>query len=184
MNKDLTNKFCKMPFDQYALEIDGSACVCCEQWLPYRTEPCSSKELNPTKAFNNKKIQDIRKSIFDGSFKYCRHDACPSIQNGSLPDKDDPGLHPYYKNIIKNEQVDNLKPKYYNFLFDRSCNLKCPSCRVDFVHHGKGEKFETAKEYCEAVERDILAQEPDPTGKRIVIHITGSGDPFGSKVFR
>ena len=76
----LRNRFCPNPFKQIDLEESGAAFTCCSSWLP---TPIGNLDHSPVMdIWNGSVIQSIRESIFDGSFRYCRHDRCPVIQNG------------------------------------------------------------------------------------------------------
>ena len=37
--------------------------------------------------------------------------------------------------LEKKDYYDKLQPESIKFNFDRSCNLKCPSCRLDFINY-------------------------------------------------
>jgi MoaA/NifB/PqqE/SkfB family radical SAM enzyme len=72
--------------------------------------------------------------------------------------------------------VKNNAPDYLMMNFDRTCNYKCPSCRVDLiVENSEGIK---------RVEKTI--EEIDNHYSKYVktLYITGSGDPFVSVGFR
>ena len=66
--------------------------------------------------------------------------------------------------------------KSVKFNFDQSCNLKCPSCRLQFINY-EGKQRERTEELIQNIE--------DQVGN-ILTHIecTGSGDPFFSRTFR
>ena len=50
--------------------------------------------------WNGSVIQSIGESIFDGSFRYCRHDRCPVIQKGELPTLEEAAKDPLFTRII------------------------------------------------------------------------------------
>ena len=74
----------------------------------------------------------------------------------------------------ENLLATDLKPKRIYFNFDKACNLKCPSCRLDVIPNG-------ATPHAETKLKTINEQFGD-TVEHIVI--TGSGDPFYSNIFR
>ena len=88
--------------------------------------------------WNGRRAQELRRQIYTGEWNYCQHWSCPVIQEDALPT---------IKETIKNEtasqfELDALKakrltikelPRFINFSNDESCNLKCPSCRVNKI---------------------------------------------------
>jgi MoaA/NifB/PqqE/SkfB family radical SAM enzyme len=130
--------------------------------------------------------QNIRKSVMDGSYKYCNHTICPRLN-----ELINTGRKPYlfreiedFKkvyNIHTEEDIINFKspPEEILFGFDRSCNLKCPSCRVNLIPNDDLESPEhKAKLHLLKSIEDNFASGL----KRIMV--TGSGDPFYSKIYR
>lgn len=169
---DLKNYICSVPFN--SLEIHNNVCfVCCPSWLPNKVE---LSEIPLKDMWNSEPIVDIRNSILDGSFKYCNKELCPYLSkliNYGIPSGPVSAKQPdiNFKAIIKNNTPDNLIMN-----FDRTCNYKCPSCRVDLiVEDSKGIK---------KVEKTI--EEIDTYYSQNVksLYITGSGDPFVSVGFR
>ena len=177
-DKKTEGKFCNKPLDQFEIHPSGTVSVCCMSWLPEKIG--NMKDEGVKEIFNSKKAQKIRKSILDGSFKYCDHKLCPYIQNGSLPDKAEVA-DDRHKSIIENNQTKDLEPTFYNLCYDESCNLSCPSCRKMKVSYYKGGVYETKKK----MQDKIIAQDfGKPHDNYCLVNVTGSGDPFGSKLFR
>ena len=179
-DKDLKGKFCSKPFDFFEAQDlgEGKVFVCCPTWLNVSVGKLTEQSVE--EAFNSKVNQEIRKSILDGSFKYCNHKLCPVIQNDTLHNSD-AILDPRYRKIIDTNQISGLTPIQYNLCYDPSCNLSCPSCRVNKVYITEGPIYE----------RKILIQQKiineafgKPHDRHCKINVTGSGDPFGSKIFR
>ena len=125
-NKALKGKFCPRPFDQMQIIADDQVTVCCANWLPRLIGTISEKGLMGV--WNSAAAQEIRKSILDGSFRYCDHQLCPLIQSESLPDYS--ALTPEHQAIVARQNIimDHL-PDLVVLAYDRSCNLSCPSCR-------------------------------------------------------
>ena len=171
-------KFCKNPFDQFEIHPNGMVSVCCMSWLPEKIG--NVKEESVKEVFNSEKAQEIRESILDGSFKYCDHKLCPYIQNGSLPDKEEV-TDPRHKSIIKNNKTKDLEPTFYNLCYDESCNLSCPSCRKNKILYYEGKVYEEKKKIQDNIIKHIFGK---PHDNYCLINVTGSGDPFGSKLFR
>ena len=183
-NNNLTNKFCNKPFDNFEVHYDwkkqnGKVTMCCSRWL---STPIGSvsKDYDVDQTFNSEQAKLIRESILDGSYKYCNKELCPLIQNGSLPDKDTI-TDERYRNIIDNHVTDGLSPTFYNMSYDVSCNLTCPSCRYKKYSHTSGPVYDKLKDIQDQIVKDVFTV---PHDRYCLVSITGSGDPFGSKLFR
>jgi MoaA/NifB/PqqE/SkfB family radical SAM enzyme len=155
--------------------------VCCPSWCP-----TSIRDGKEEISWDTDSAIDIRKSVMDGSYRHCNHQVCPSL-NKILNTDEIP------HNFIKKEEFykihningidDVLKietnPEHVLFGFDRSCNLKCPSCRLDFVPNDDI----TSKHHLDKLK--TLETIENKFSKYIkTILITGSGDPFYSNIYR
>jgi MoaA/NifB/PqqE/SkfB family radical SAM enzyme len=167
---DLKNYTCTVPFN--SLEIHNNVCfVCCPSWLPNKIE---LSEIPLKDVYNSDPIIDIRNSILDGSFKYCNKELCPylsklvnyGVESGPVK----------LKSFFQNSIVKNNTPNYLVMNFDRTCNYKCPSCRVDLiVESSKGIK---------QIEKTIDDIDTYYSKNVKTLYITGTGDPFVSVSFR
>jgi hypothetical protein len=175
---DLSNKFCHHPFDNFEPRDSGSVGVCCLSWLPYYIGNLNNEDMD--KVYNSERAQDIRRSILDGSFDYCDHRVCPLIQNGSLKNKEDV-TNPRHRDIIDNNKTVLNHPTHVNFLHDESCNLSCPSCRVKKINYSTGEQYERRLKIHNNLVDSLFSKELEDG---CTLSITGSGDPFASKIFR
>jgi MoaA/NifB/PqqE/SkfB family radical SAM enzyme len=172
MKVDLKNYFCSVPFN--SLEIHNNVCfVCCPSWLP---NSVNTSEIPLKEIWNSEPIVDVRNSILDGSFKYCSKELCPylsklvnyGVTSGPVTLKSDSN--------INSPIVENNTPNYLVMNFDRTCNYKCPSCRVDLiVENSEGIK---------RVEKTIEDIDKYYSKHVKTLYITGSGDPFVSVGFR
>ncbi|NNE05420.1 MAG: radical SAM protein [Xanthomonadales bacterium] len=176
----LPGRFCPNPFKQIDLEESGVAFTCCSSWLP--TPMGNIKHAPLEQMWNGQAMQKIRESIFDGSFRYCRHDRCPMIQNDSLPTLDEAREDPLFTKVIDERQT-TLKhlPQFVNLVNDRSCNLYCPSCRTERINHTEGAVYEETAELQARLLEPYFSESND---RHFVLSITGSGDPFASRVYR
>ena len=164
--KNLKGKFCPKPFDSIVVKDDGSVWFCCSAWLPYSIGNLYENTLD--EIWNGERADIIRKSIIDQSFNYCNHGVCGDISDDRLLDvKDSFDKKPYPTHVI--------------FENDKSCNLTCPSCRTEKIYDYEGEHYEKKKALHYSIINGLL---PHPHNEVIEIDITGSGDPFGSKIFR
>jgi MoaA/NifB/PqqE/SkfB family radical SAM enzyme len=169
---DLKNYVCGVPFN--SLEIHNNQYfVCCPSWLnvSFKRDEYALNEI-----WNSEPVQEIRESVLDGSFKYCNKELCPflsklvnyGIPSGPIGLK---GTNLDFKKVIKNNTPDVLMLN-----FDRTCNYKCPSCRVDLiVENSEGVK---------RVEKTIEDIDNYYSANVKRLYITGSGDPFVSVGFR
>jgi len=176
----LEGRFCGNPFKQIDLEEAGVAFSCCSSWLP---TPIGNLNHGSVMDFwNGSVIQSIRESIFDGSFRYCRHDRCPVIQNGELPTLEEAAKDPLFTRIINERStVVDRPPVFVNLVNDRSCNLYCPSCRTERINHRDGPE---TREISRLQQRLLEPYLSEPNDLFFILSITGSGDPFASRVYR
>lgn len=178
--RDLEGRFCRNPFVQLDVYEDGRVYSCCSSWLP--TPLGNIKRVPVSQAWNSLASQKIRESIFDGSFRYCDHKVCPSIQQGNLPTVEEAREDPFLRDIIDGRQTELEElPTFINLCNDASCNLYCPSCRVRRVNHAHGKEYEKRQHLQDKVTQALFAT---PTDRHFTVNVTGSGDPFASAVFR
>lgn len=159
---------------------EGKVYSCCSAWLP--TPLGNLKKSTVAEIWNSHTSQMIRESILDGSFRYCNHKVCPFIQENSLPSLEEARQDINLREIIDNKltRLDQL-PSFINLCNDASCNLACPSCRVEKINYPKGIEFEKRQHLQDKITQDLFAQ---PNDRHFTVNVTGSGDPFASAVFR
>ena len=172
-------KFCRKPFEHFEIHGDGKVSLCCYSWLPFWAGEVN-KTTSVKEVFNSDITKDIRRGIHDGSFRHCDHELCPLIQGGLLENKEDV-KGPRMKKIVEEGLVDDLDPDFYNLCYDESCNLSCPSCRVNKIQHTQGPIYDKKIEIQTQIIKEIFDK---PHDRNCTVNITGSGDPFGSKIFR
>jgi len=177
---NLKNKFCDKPFTYLEigyLKDDGKVpChACCPNQLPKEVGDLSKDTIEDI--WNSKEYKEIRASILDGSFRYCDSSQCPEIQANSLPDRDivsDKRL----RKIINEGRIElELGPEVLNLSYDQTCNLACPSCRVDFISHND----EKSKISLKKIGIEVL-KTTSMNVKRVLF--CSSGDPFSSQHFK
>jgi hypothetical protein len=184
--KDLNKKFCGRPWEFLEIHDDGGLKIynCCPKWVNHNDLGKMDYDTNFENVWNGIKSQEFRKSILDGSFKYCNKIECPMIQNDSLPNKNDilDEKHgEYYKKIIEDNVLISKNANFINLCYDVSCNLKCPSCRPNLLYISKFTNFneyETKRKF-----QEKLLEYLYKCTRPITVNVTGSGDPFGSKLF-
>ena len=173
VNEDLAEHFCSRPFEDFQLVAD-KAYLCCSTWLPvpigdYRRE-------TPEAIWNSATAQEVRRSILDGDFRYCSKLHCALLVNRSLPKRSEV-TNRLHRQIMA-ERLTTLpwRPKRVLLSHDRSCNLSCPSCRQELVAAKKAEVARLNRLFETTIAP--LLRDADS------VHVTGSGDAFGSAHFR
>tara|TARA_R110000744_G_scaffold20622_1_gene54096 strand:+ start:1738 stop:2892 length:1155 start_codon:yes stop_codon:yes gene_type:complete len=179
---DTTGFFCSQPFTNLEVDTRGEVRTCCAYWMNQSLGNITVYDIE--EVLNSKVAQDIRSSILDGSFSYCNKKTCPRIQSlqhggDGILQKIEDVKDPTMLDIIQNKKTTIDSIKYVNFLWDLSCNLRCPSCRVQTILNTKGESYENNLRIQNKILDYVLPPDED-----VVFNITGSGDPFASKVFR
>jgi len=165
-------KFCSYPFKRVHFSTAGNAYLCCSAWLPQSIGNIFKDNFNLV--WNSKTALEIRSSILDGSFRFCKKDICPRIISGQIEKEP---LLDKYKTIMEAKRVhlDN-SPEEISLNYDYSCNLQCKSCR--------DEKKIIDKDTAEMLIRfqnSFLDSELYKNVGRLTV--TGVGEPFFSRVF-
>lgn len=169
--KDLSGHYCDKLYTWLEVDMFGKAWMCCPSWLPYPIGNVLEESLE--EIWNGEKAQKLREQIFTGNWNYCQHNFCPLIAGDNLP----------LLSNTENPPTSTIAPlpTKINFSNDESCNLKCPSCRVDKLLFTEGPLYERRKKVNNKM-YDMLFNEP--TERHFSIHVTGSGDPFASRIYR
>lgn len=185
LNEVTKNKYCYKFFSFFEVSTDGSCWICCPAWLPEKIGNILTDDFNTI--WNGEKAQKLRNQVFTGDWCYCDHNICPLIASNSLPSLDDVDndylLSDYLKDAIKNNKVIlEEMPTSIHFSEDRSCNLFCPSCRVEKILLKKGTEEYIKKKKINDKIFDLFLK--TPTERKFEIYVTGSGDPFASTIYR
>lgn len=161
--------FCPIPFKYMEICPEGETLLCC-----YITKsPGILKAGNLFDLYNSSAAQRIRKSILDGTFKYCNLEACPHFSAGDLPlQKNCTGTS--FENIVKNK-ITSLDKKSIWISFDQRCNLKCLSCRREILRYSKKDRHRVD---------EMLQIVKDNLSHLDQIGLCGSGEPFASSSLR
>jgi MoaA/NifB/PqqE/SkfB family radical SAM enzyme len=167
-------RFCAKPFRHLEIAADGDAYLCCSGWLPESVGNVANESI--ASIWNGPRAQEVRRSILDGSFAFCG--ACPLLE----PVVDsvhyvDEIKDPHERALFDSGVVVVDRIAWLNLAYDRTCNLSCPSCRTEVVVAGP-ERYQALKVLQDRVlAGDLLAQID-------WLYVTGSGDPFASRLFR
>ncbi len=135
-----TGRFCNVPFDEAFINPDGDAFLCCAAMLPV---PVGNvfKEKNWDRIWNSPTAQEVRRSILDGSYKYCNKRSCPAILNDSIIREQEildgrvanVSRKERWKDIISDRSVQITDTLFADLGYDLSCNLSCPQCRLELM---------------------------------------------------
>ena len=174
LRQALSGRFCEHPFERLETQTRGRAMFCCPAWLPVPIGNLA--EGSPDAVWNSVAAQDIRRSILDGSYRYCSRLYCPRLTEDHLPRQEEIADPVHRETIAGGRTVLPHPPRRLSLSHDRSCNLSCPSCRTRPIAARSGE-VDRLNRMAEQVLLPLLTGTP-----RVVI--TGSGDPFGSRHFR
>lgn len=200
---DLTDKLCIKPFANFEVWNTGDVYICCGQYVP---APIGNVfEQSFQEIWNSPIAQEIRRSMYDGSFKYCSR-TCPRFVNeGNLYTREE--LTDLLKNKNKESseeyspsrtllhdmryaphitqfddiggaEITKMKcgPSFVNMAHDFTCNLACPSCRNEF--RAADQAFRNKLD----IARDRVFKDVVPGA--LELRIAGDGDPFSSKHYR
>lgn len=166
--------FCSKPFDTLAIDARGRLRVCCDDWLDTSLGDVRNGGL--LEQWNSPTAQSLRASILDGSYRYCNKQQCPDLVKKSLPKIEDVTNPRHRAWIDNNECIIKEAPAHLSLGYDQTCNLKCPTCRDDFIVL-KNAAFERAEKIHNRVVEELI-----PHAKTALI--TGEGDAFSSRLFR
>lgn len=169
--------FCSQPFSRYEVlggGQRGEVFSCCQSWIAKSFGNMSNQPV--ATVWNSKSAQAIRRSILDGSFRYCRA-VCPYLQQRDGPVQQIAEVNDPQMRKVIDKKLTRLPfgPTDIICCFDQSCNLSCPTCRKKVI-------VETGD--ADAIVGIRQRLENEALGDAKFLHITGSGDPFGSPFFR
>lgn len=163
-NLNLQGKYCHHPFNTITVDGEGDVYLCiCQAWLPISVgkiwEFHSFESL-----ISSPRAREIQSSILDGSYRYCDHNSCSLLNQDNL-------------STTLSDKVATVN--WINFAVDNSCNLTCPSCRVNFQFVSDGPEFEKRIKIVNHLIY-LIEQHYYP----LKFSISGDGDAFASLIYR
>ena len=168
---DAADRFCRQPFRNLEILDNGDCFICNCTWLPFPVG--NAFRQTPAEIWRSPAAVALRRSILDGSFRYCSPMSCP--MRFSLPKRRE-RVDAFRQIQMIGEGAGSVWPSEMALSYDRSCNLSCPSCRSELAMAGQAQRERMA----EMRDRVVL-----PLLRTVgYVYITGSGDPFGSPHFR
>ena len=166
--------FCPRPFEFLAVDSFGKLRVCCEDWLP--TPIGDMRSGSPRDQWNSPTAMAVRESILDGSYRYCRATECPDLVKGTLVPMSALSKPSHRRWVAQGRTALTDPPRKLSLGYDPTCNLKCDTCRSDFIVL-KGRELDRAAAMQELVLAELL-----PTARQVII--TGQGDAVASRLYR
>jgi tetratricopeptide (TPR) repeat protein len=179
----LGDSFCEMPWHHLEISWEGNTFLCCPAWLPLRVGNARNQSLD--EIWNSDLAIEVRKSILDGSFRFCSKVHCPKIAGRTLPRRVDANSAASKPTSIPTSagsvEVSLARfparlphgPATLRLCYDKTCNLACPQCRRDF-HAARHEEQES-------LDRNYLSFILRAAHDVETLYLDGAGEIFASK---
>ncbi len=151
---------CYDGFSNIEINSEGDILPCCPDWHNhYKFGNIYQQSFESI--INSNKAKDFRKSLLDGSYKYCNPDIC--MATSIRKDK--------YFEKCNEDGVSNGIIDIVRFAHDKTCNIKCITCRNDYINTAdKTEKLNSL------IDSHFI---PMLKGAKIV-HLNTNGEVFAS----
>lgn len=172
--KNLNGKICLSPFVSVEVGLSGEIRLCgCSHWMPITIGNIFENTL--PELLGNLTAQKIRQSIIDGTYVYCDENSCGIIRNDFLNSLD---TLPESVTWQIQDSSRFLMPNEIFISVDQTCNLSCPSCRMEVIKPTSEEKKQREK-LAKTLRDNIFAQ---PTDQEINLTISTTGELFASNL--
>lgn len=173
ISKRNINTFCSIPFEYAHIEDTGDVYPCCPSKFKLAIGDLNSDSLQ--EIWNSKAAVAVRKSIINKTFKYCDFEECEYLKDKRFMQKEgvDNDVQREIKAVNSNSEV--TAPEIINLAYDRTCNLKCPYCRL-----GTHNSQEDINQHSVRI-HDHLFGESLYGVQRLII--AGNGEPFVSRLY-
>jgi len=164
--------FCPYPFNRVHISQNGEVYVCCEAWLKVSIGNIFNSDFETI--WNSDIAQSIRESVFDGGFKFCNKELCPTIVSGSYEKGNIPAE---FKGIYEKRQWKlDFGPEHISLNYDNSCNIQCKSCRKNLKMIDKVNAQRLIKFNDFLINSNLFKET-----KRVLL--SGAGEVFASPVY-
>ena len=152
---DITNR-CNITHYTVTIDNQGNCFLChCDGWLPISVGHIMDFNCLED-VWQNDISRTIQKDIDDKKFTWCSVDVC-GIRNSWV-------WREFY---------------FVSINTDESCNLRCPSCRIELIRKDKGPEYEKKITWTMHIIQLLEKFE-----KRCHVVMSGNGDPLASRVYR
>ena len=176
--RELKNVICGQPFWRFEINNLGDIYSCCPDWLPVKIGNIT--EVSLLRAYHSEAAQKIRESIRTGNYSYCDRNQCSHLNAYLSTGMIRP---PFFRAEQQSILENKIAEKKISIMlgYDRSCNLRCPSCRNELILLSDSNIPELLRQVHEASVKSIfdLLQE----GYSVHLNIAGSGDAFASPLY-
>jgi len=159
---------CDLPFTYVEISARGEARVCCSSWNPVVIGNVLEEDIFDI--WSGPKVNIIRNTIIDGSYKYCDEKVCPQLRSSI-----------YLKSKKGFVNPLDVLPSRIMFVVDHSCNLACPSCRKVPIIHAGDERADSSFKILNSVTESIFKE---PNDRIITLGFDGAGEVFHSAAYR
>lgn len=178
--------FCRLPFTEVSILPNGDVTpTCCPDWVEFPFGNILKQSWD--EIWNGKEARALRESAIDGSLRHCSSGWCPWLQSA---DAGIPNSHvyrheelplaltelPVLKAYLSKSTKVSVLPKVVNLIYDRSCNLRCPSCRDEILKLNREEQDILQKIHGVVTSEIVKSAE--------ILSMGGTGDPLASPVIR
>ncbi|MFN8392918.1 MAG: radical SAM protein [Bdellovibrionota bacterium] len=178
MLKSFERFLCPKAFSNFEVYRTGEVFVCCGSLVPASIGNVFEQDFGSI--WNSERAQEIRRSIHDGSYRYCSR-TCPNLRADTLPTRS--GIEVLPEAASRDARIAKRQlvvlddgPEYVNLANDYTCNLSCPSCRRG-MRSADSKRREVLDQVYERGIRPLLDHVR-------ILQIAGDGDPFASKHYR
>ena len=155
-------KCCKYPFERIKIQWNGDVYLCCDiECKFYKVGNIYEDSFEDI--WYGERAQEFRKSVFDGSYKYCDLDTC--FYNNSYSLKD------FEESFIKNPPY----PKIVDLAYIPTCNVRCRTCRDELYVETKEHLEQYNKIFDKIVDMCKNAEE---------VYLDGAGEVFASSYLK
>ncbi|MBD5404971.1 radical SAM protein [bacterium] len=121
--------YCKTPFEKITINFDGDVSFCCPSFNNYYyIGNIFTDEIDDI--WYSKKAEEFRKSILDGSYKFCNLDIC-----GEYTEYNCLNRNQYKKDLLLNPKY----PEIVSLQYSTCCNVRCKTCRDKLYLENKEE---------------------------------------------
>jgi MoaA/NifB/PqqE/SkfB family radical SAM enzyme len=179
LKRDLRKIICVNPFVHLEIQEDGTILQCCKTWMPRSLGNILRTSIH--EAYWGERAEAGRRSVQDGSFRFCNHITCPYL--GKFLHSGEAGGPIKLKDHVDYAPHPNSEEFYLDLAlnYDRSCNLYCPSCRGEKILFRAGELPPVVDRIHQEVKKNIT--ELRKVGIKLRLYVTGGGDAFASPTF-
>lgn len=115
------NTVCMAPFSEIEIDEDGNVNCCCVQYTNgYFFGNIYEQTFD--EIWNGKKAKEFRQNLIDNKYTHCNRGICNFGRLAPTNNK---------------KSLDADYPKFVTIAYDRTCNLKCITCRDSIIRESK-----------------------------------------------